>query len=61
MPDIEGVLPLYVADEYEGFEAVPFSELGDEQIERYLEPTCARWREVARAGRSPTWRWPTTW
>ena len=31
LPDIEGVLPVYVADRYEGFEAVTFAELTDER------------------------------
>jgi glycosyltransferase involved in cell wall biosynthesis len=48
-PDIGGVLPVYVADRYEGFEAVPFSELHDAQLERYLEGNVAAVREVARA------------
>src|SRR3954453_23595364 len=28
-PDIAGLLPLYVADRYEGIEARPFAELGE--------------------------------
>src|SRR4051812_30256707 len=36
LPDIAGVLPVYVADTYEHFEAVPFEELDDERLERYL-------------------------
>ncbi|MDQ3588022.1 MAG: glycosyltransferase family 4 protein [Actinomycetota bacterium] len=37
VPDIAGLLPLYVADEYEGFTALPFPELDDAQIERYVD------------------------
>ncbi len=49
VPDIEGVLPLYVADEYEGFEAVPFPELDDARIERYVDLNVRAVAEVARA------------
>src|SRR3954465_12057749 len=37
LPDIGRTLPVYVADDYEGFEAVRFADLGDEAIERYAE------------------------
>jgi glycosyltransferase involved in cell wall biosynthesis len=46
-PDIHGLLPVYVADRYEGFEALPFPELDDGQLERYLEANVAAVREVA--------------
>ena len=46
-PDIGGVLPVYVADRYEGFRAVPFPELDDEALERYLDANVAAVREVA--------------
>ena len=46
-PDIGGLLPVYVADRYEGFRAVPFPELDDEAVERYLEANVAAVREVA--------------
>jgi glycosyltransferase involved in cell wall biosynthesis len=36
VPDIGGILPVYVADSYEGFEAITFPELGDEQLESYI-------------------------
>jgi glycosyltransferase involved in cell wall biosynthesis len=35
-PDIHGLLPVYVKDPYEGFEAKAFSELSDAELERYL-------------------------
>jgi glycosyltransferase involved in cell wall biosynthesis len=35
-PDIGRVLPVYVADEYEGFEAKPFPELTDEELDHYI-------------------------
>src|SRR3954447_3144854 len=46
VPDIGGVLPVYVADTYEGFEAIPFPDLTDEQLEAYLEANVAAVREV---------------
>ena len=36
IPDIGRILPVYVADTYEGFDAVPFPELGDEELEHYV-------------------------
>src|SRR5215212_10532884 len=50
-PDIHGVLPVYVADRYEGFEAIPFPALSDEQLGRYLEANVAAVREVAERAR----------
>ena len=50
-PDLGGLLPLYVADRYEGTEARPFVELSDEEVERYLERNVAAVREVAEAVR----------
>jgi glycosyltransferase involved in cell wall biosynthesis len=47
VPDIEGLLPLYVADDYEGFDARPFPELDDQQIERYIELNVRAVAEVA--------------
>jgi glycosyltransferase involved in cell wall biosynthesis len=46
-PDIAGLLPLYVADRYEGVEARPFPELSEEELDRYLERNVAAVREVA--------------
>ena len=46
-PDIDGLLPLYVADSYEGVEARPFPDLSDEELDRYLERNVAAVREVA--------------
>ena len=46
-PDIGRVLPVYVADTYEGFDAVPFADLTDEQLDHYLEANVAAVREVA--------------
>src|SRR4051795_1576068 len=35
-PPIGDVLPVYVADRYEGFTARPFPELGDDELEAYI-------------------------
>ncbi len=37
VPDIGGLLPVYVHDEYEGFEVKTFAELTDAELDRYLE------------------------
>src|SRR3954453_5241688 len=50
-PDIGGLLPLYVADRYEGVEARPFPELSEEEVERYVERNVAAVREVAERAR----------
>jgi len=46
-PDIAGLLPVYVADRYEGIEARPFNELDDFELDRYLGANVAAVREVA--------------
>ena len=46
-PDIGDVLPVYVADRYEGFDARPFPELSDEEIADYVERNVAAVRDVA--------------
>ena len=38
-PDIGGLLPVYVHDDYEGFEVKTFAELTDDELDRYLAPT----------------------
>jgi glycosyltransferase involved in cell wall biosynthesis len=50
-PDLGGLLPVYVADRYEGIEAKPFPELTDEELDRYLERNVAAVREVAERAR----------
>src|SRR4051812_45010719 len=45
-PDIAGLLPLYVADRYEGTEARPFPDLSDAEVDRYLERNVSAVREV---------------
>src|SRR4051794_19279343 len=47
LPDIGDLLPVYVADHYEHFRAVPLPELDDESLGRYLDAGVAAVREVA--------------
>ena len=47
LPPIGEVLPVYVADEYEGFTARTFPELSDEELSRYLAANSGAVREVA--------------
>ena len=49
LPDIGRILPVYVADRYEGFEARPFPELTDGEIEHYITANAAAIRDVAAA------------
>ncbi|HEV2975355.1 MAG TPA: glycosyltransferase family 4 protein [Solirubrobacteraceae bacterium] len=45
-PNIGGLLPVYVADRYEGIEARTFAECDDGQIARYIESNVAAVGEV---------------
>jgi glycosyltransferase involved in cell wall biosynthesis len=45
-PDIGGLLPVYVADRYEGIEARTFSQCSDEEIAHYVEANVAAVREL---------------
>ncbi|MEA2427750.1 MAG: hypothetical protein QOF37_1378 [Thermoleophilaceae bacterium] len=47
LPDIGGLLPVYVADEYQGFEARRFTDLSDAELDRYLDANVQAVREVA--------------
>jgi glycosyltransferase involved in cell wall biosynthesis len=47
LPDIGEILPVYVADEYEGFRAVRFADLDDAALEHYIDANVAAVREVA--------------
>jgi len=49
VPDIGGLLPVYVADRYEGFEVKTFPELSDEELDRYLAANVAAVRNVVEA------------
>ncbi len=46
-PDIGGLLPVYVADHYEGIEARTFLECSDEEIARYIDANADAARELA--------------
>src|SRR5690242_14540639 len=50
-PDIGAVLPTYVADRYEGFEARTFLECADAEIARYLDANVAAVRDVVARAR----------
>ncbi len=45
-PDIGDLLPVYVADRYEGIRAVTFAECSDAQIAHYLDANVAAVREL---------------
>jgi glycosyltransferase involved in cell wall biosynthesis len=47
VPDIGGLLPVYVYDHYEGFEVRTFGELTDDELGAYLAANVAAVREVA--------------
>src|SRR5215207_2902483 len=46
LPDIGGLLPVYVADEYEGFRVKTFAELTDAELYAYLDANVAAVRDV---------------
>jgi glycosyltransferase involved in cell wall biosynthesis len=46
-PNIGGLLPVYVQDEYEGIEAKTFSRCSDREIEAYIQANVEAVREVA--------------
>jgi len=46
-PDIGRILPVYVADEYEGFDAVPLADLDDAAVEHYVQANVEAVRQVA--------------
>ena len=47
-PDIGRVLPVYVADEYEGFDAKPYPDLTDAELEHYIAANVEAVRGVRR-------------
>jgi glycosyltransferase involved in cell wall biosynthesis len=49
VPDIGGLLPVYVVDEYEGFEARAFPDLSEAELDRYIEANVAAVRGVVDA------------
>jgi glycosyltransferase involved in cell wall biosynthesis len=46
VPEIGGLLPVYVPDRYAGFEVKPFERLSDAELDRYLDANVAAVREV---------------
>jgi glycosyltransferase involved in cell wall biosynthesis len=48
-PDIGGLLPVYVYDDYEGFEVRTFDRLDDAELGRYLDANLRAVRDVAAA------------
>jgi glycosyltransferase involved in cell wall biosynthesis len=46
-PDIGRVLPVYVADEYEGFDAITYDKLSDDGLDHYLSANVESVRAVA--------------
>ena len=59
-PDIGGLLPVYVADRYEGVEARPYPELSDAEVEDYVARNVAAVARGRSRARGRTSRWPTT-
>ena len=51
LPPIGELLPVYVADTYEGFTARPFPGLTDEELDRYLGANAGAVRDVAELAR----------
>ena len=51
VPDIGHVLPVYVADRYEGFDAKPYPELSEAELDAYLDANVRAVREVAERAR----------
>ena len=59
-PDIGDLLPVYVADRYEGIEARTFAECSEAEVARYIEANVAAVRDVLERVR-PRSRSPTIW
>ena len=45
-PNIGALLPVYVADRYEGIEARTFAECSEQEVERYIDANVAAVREI---------------
>jgi glycosyltransferase involved in cell wall biosynthesis len=50
-PDIGGLLPVYVADRYDGVEARPYPLLSEDEVAAYVERNVAAVREVVERAR----------
>jgi glycosyltransferase involved in cell wall biosynthesis len=53
VPDIGGLLPVFVPDRYEGFEVKTFPEMTYAELDRYLEANVAAVREVVASYGEP--------
>jgi glycosyltransferase involved in cell wall biosynthesis len=53
VPEIGGLLPVFVADRYEGFEVKTFPELSEAELDRYLEANVAAVRAVVEGFGEP--------
>ncbi len=51
LPDIGGILPVYVEDRYEGFDARAFPRLSESELASYIEANVAAVREVVSVAR----------
>src|SRR3954451_13089698 len=51
VPDIGGLLPVYVADRYQGFEVKTFLECSDAEIDEYVRRNVETVSEVCAAAR----------
>jgi glycosyltransferase involved in cell wall biosynthesis len=49
VPEIGGLLPVYVKDPYEGFEVKSFAEMTEAELDAYIDANVAAVREVAAA------------
>ena len=49
VPDIGGLLPVYVYDRYEGFEVKTFAELTDDELDLYIAANVAAATDVVSA------------
>ncbi len=50
-PDIGSLLPVYVADRYEGMQARTFAQCSDQEVARYIDANVAAVREVVACAR----------
>jgi glycosyltransferase involved in cell wall biosynthesis len=53
IPDIGGLLPVYVLDRYEGFEVKTFPDLTDEELDRYIDSNVKAVRQVVESFGEP--------
>lgn len=53
VPDIGGLLPVFVADSYARFEVKTFPELSEDELDRYLEANVAAVRDVVETYGKP--------